>query len=259
MGRVPAAGAAAALSGAGIDAERVERFGRFLETRPALLRIWSERELEHARGLESPALGLAASFCCKEALLKALGGRFPFGSCEVLLDPRRGRQELLLEAGLLAARGVGAAEAALDCGQLEGRGELLAVVTTHPEAEAAEAAARSSLLRIVRSLPIAEVAAARDAIAAENFSPEELERIAPRPLQTVAGFLALKRALADLWAGAWPERPARPRDFRLAHLPSGAPHLASSPPLPAELTVAVSVSHTSVFAYGLAVLGSAAS
>ena len=58
----------------GIDLLDVGRFERVLERRPRLAeRLFTDAEREYAEGRARPALHLAARFCAKEAVAKALG------------------------------------------------------------------------------------------------------------------------------------------------------------------------------------------
>jgi holo-[acyl-carrier protein] synthase len=58
----------------GIDLLDVERFERALERRPRLAdRLFTDAEREYAAGRARPAMHLAARFCAKEAVAKALG------------------------------------------------------------------------------------------------------------------------------------------------------------------------------------------
>jgi holo-[acyl-carrier protein] synthase len=60
--------------GVGIDLLDVRRFERALERRPRLAeRVFTEAEREYAAGRARPAMHLAARFCAKEAVAKALG------------------------------------------------------------------------------------------------------------------------------------------------------------------------------------------
>lgn len=106
----------------------------------------------------------------------------------------------------------------------------------------------------LESVAVAEVAADRERIAAADFTAAEIAAIAGRRVQTLAGFVALKKALVALYRDAAPSLPCRPVDFVLAHRESGAPYLAFAPPLPGGAPPAVSISHTRGWAYGLAVL-----
>jgi phosphopantetheinyl transferase (holo-ACP synthase) len=99
-------------------------------------------------------------------------------------------------------------------------------------------------------MPLSEVD--RDADLARAFDPSERAALAGRPDRSVAGRLALKQALSDLWADLAPGVPADPRDFVLDTLASGAPCLRSAPagvPVP---SVRVSISHSRHLAVGLA-------
>src|SRR3954470_9191221 len=60
--------------GIGIDLLDVGRFERALERRPRLAdRLFTDAEREYAAGRGRPAMHLAARFCAKEAVAKALG------------------------------------------------------------------------------------------------------------------------------------------------------------------------------------------
>jgi holo-[acyl-carrier protein] synthase len=62
------------MSGVGIDLLDVGRFERALERRPRLAeRVFTEAEREYAAARARPAMHLAARFCAKEAVAKALG------------------------------------------------------------------------------------------------------------------------------------------------------------------------------------------
>jgi holo-[acyl-carrier protein] synthase len=64
------------VSGIGLDLLDIERLERALERRPRLAqRLFSEQELEYAARHPRPARQLAARFCAKEAVAKALGMR----------------------------------------------------------------------------------------------------------------------------------------------------------------------------------------
>ena len=62
------------MSGVGIDLLDVERLDRALRRRPRLAkRLFTDAEREYAAGRAHPAMHLAARFCAKEAVAKALG------------------------------------------------------------------------------------------------------------------------------------------------------------------------------------------
>ena len=62
------------MHGVGIDLLEIARIERALERRPRLAeRLFTSGELEYARGRARPGQHLAARFCAKEAVTKALG------------------------------------------------------------------------------------------------------------------------------------------------------------------------------------------
>jgi holo-[acyl-carrier protein] synthase len=62
------------VSGVGIDLLEIERLERALERRPRLAeRVFTDAEREYAAARARPAMHLAARFCAKEAVAKALG------------------------------------------------------------------------------------------------------------------------------------------------------------------------------------------
>src|SRR4051794_19309149 len=64
------------MPGAGIDLLEIERLERALERRPKLAeRLFTDGEREYAAARARPGQHLAARFCAKEAVAKALGLR----------------------------------------------------------------------------------------------------------------------------------------------------------------------------------------
>ena len=62
------------MPGVGLDLLDIERFERALERRPGLAqRLFTDEELGYAAARARPGLHLAARFCAKEAVAKALG------------------------------------------------------------------------------------------------------------------------------------------------------------------------------------------
>ena len=62
------------MAGVGIDLVDIGRMERALERRPRLAeRLFTESEREYAEGKAAPTRHLAARFCAKEAVVKALG------------------------------------------------------------------------------------------------------------------------------------------------------------------------------------------
>jgi holo-[acyl-carrier protein] synthase len=61
------------MGGVGIDLLEIDRLERALARRPRLAeRLFTDRELAYARSRAHPAMHLAARFCAKEAVVKAL-------------------------------------------------------------------------------------------------------------------------------------------------------------------------------------------
>ena len=115
--------------------------------------------------------------------------------------------------------------------------------------------ARSSL----ETVSIAEVERDRLRIRSQCFTPDELDGIAGKRTQTLAGFLAVKRSLVALFSSVLPAVDFSEKDFVLSHRENGAPLLVSVPqPLRDECgrtatDVRISISHTRHWAYGLSV------
>jgi phosphopantetheinyl transferase (holo-ACP synthase) len=82
------------LIGCGVDAERVDRFRPEAsgQRRPWEL-VFTGREVSHCDALDRPELGLCAAFCCKEAIIKAVGVPIDYRHCELLFRPARGPQQ----------------------------------------------------------------------------------------------------------------------------------------------------------------------
>jgi holo-[acyl-carrier protein] synthase len=74
------------MAAVGIDLLEIERLERAMERWPRLAeRVFTEAELEYAAGRARPAQHLAARFCAKEAVAKALGLRgWAFRDVEVV-------------------------------------------------------------------------------------------------------------------------------------------------------------------------------
>jgi holo-[acyl-carrier protein] synthase len=76
------------MTGVGIDLLEIERLERALERRPRLAeRLFTPGEREYAAARARPGQHLAARFCAKEAVSKALGlGGFNFREVEVVSE-----------------------------------------------------------------------------------------------------------------------------------------------------------------------------
>ena len=86
----PAAGVAAALThrSVGIDLLEIERLEQALQRRPRLAaRLFTDGERDYAASRARPGQHLAARFCAKEAVAKALGlEAWDFRDVEVISD-----------------------------------------------------------------------------------------------------------------------------------------------------------------------------
>jgi phosphopantetheinyl transferase (holo-ACP synthase) len=109
---------------------------------------------------------------------------------------------------------------------------------------------RGLVYTFLEAVSIAEVEKNRPAIALRSFTAAERAELSGRRAQTMAGFLALKRALVRLASSVYGDASLCEKDFVLAHRANGAPHCLRVPPACAG--VRVSVSHTRDWAYGLA-------
>lgn len=98
--------AAETLLGCGVDAEEIHRFTRFLDDPDRYALIFSAREHLHNRALGQPLDGYCASFCCKEAVFKALEKPFHFSECELFYTPQQVVQELCLSAEMRRSFGI---------------------------------------------------------------------------------------------------------------------------------------------------------
>jgi len=115
------------VSGVGIDLLEVERLERALERRPRLAeRLFTDAERDYAATKARPVMHLAARFCAKEAVAKALNlSAWSFRDVEVVAT---GAAPEIRLSGSAAAR---AAEL----------GAVVSVSMTHTEALAAAVAA----------------------------------------------------------------------------------------------------------------------
>jgi phosphopantetheinyl transferase (holo-ACP synthase) len=234
-------GVARAPLGIGIDAEQVARFEKFAAGAAPWRLVYSEREARHLAAQPRVAVAFCAAFCCKEAFYKAFGAPLSFPHLECLYLDGGAEPRLVLTPALAERLGGRAPQVRVDDVYLEDRGELLVEVRLVN----ATAARRESV-------EVAAVAAARERIEGEDFSPAEVAALGGRRAQSLAGALALKRALVGVWAAAGVAAPCVPGDFELGHHPSGAPRLASAPAGLAPADVFVSIAHTRRWAYGLA-------
>lgn len=119
----------------------------------------------------------------------------------------------------------------------------------------------SRKMRVIRSfleiVLLADVKRSRNVVMEEKFSIREKAHLARAPLQTVAGFLAVKKAVAAL-AASVSGVGLDEREVVLSHAKSGAPRLVSIPKklcadMPDKKNILVSISHSKTHAFGLAV------
>jgi len=236
--------------GIGLDAEQVARFEKLAAGDKPWRHVYSAREAAHLAAQPQAARAFCAAFCCKEALCKALGEAYSFPQFECLYRSGAPGQEFVLAPGLKERHGIDEVRVKIDTQFLDERGEFVVEVylTRRP---APRDGFPSSYLE---TLQVAAVEAGRGRIEEEHFSPAEVAAFGKRRAQSVAGALALKRALVRLWAAAG-ATPAAPRDFELGHHASGAPRLVAAPAGVGLENVSVSISHTRQWAYGLAAAG----
>ena len=114
--------------------------------------------------------------------------------------------------------------------------------------------AQGEVRSFLAAVAIADVKKDREAIALQSFSATELAELANRRAQTMAGFLALKRALLLCLFSLRIE--ATEKELLIGHEAGGAPCWTPSPELAQRAgarlpKLYLSVSHTREWAYGL--------
>ena len=115
------------LLACGIDLERIDRFDKWAgggDNPPDF--VFSKKETDYVRTLSDPALGLCACFCCKEAVVKALGEPFSLTRCELLPDFFKETNEIRLSPDLREKYGIGRSEARILRSGLDAR-ELVVI------------------------------------------------------------------------------------------------------------------------------------
>ncbi|WCB95572.1 Holo-[acyl-carrier-protein] synthase [Baekduia alba] len=95
------------MSGVGLDLLEIERLEAALARRPTLAeRLFTEAEREYAAARSRPGQHLAARFCAKEAVAKALAlEAWSWQDIEVVSTPEGGPPRVVLH-GALAGRGI---------------------------------------------------------------------------------------------------------------------------------------------------------
>lgn len=107
------------------------------------------------------------------------------------------------------------------------------------------------------TLPLAPFRGKKEELFNNYFTQAEVDHLQERALQTVVGFVALKKALIQLIQSASPEVLLHEKDIRLSHSTDGAPRIAEINGLLDRTKlppIHLSLSHTREYAYGLAVM-----
>ncbi len=232
------------LQGIGVDAEQVARFEKIAAAASSWRHVYSAREVAHLTAQPHAAQAFCIAFCCKEAFCKALGSTYSFPEFECLYLPGASEQTYGLAPHFKERYGLHEARVRIHEHYLGERGEF--VVEVH--------LIRSAVSHL-ETLQVATVEAERRRIEGEHFSAREIADLGGRRVQSVAGFLALKRALARLWAAEGGVASVEPRDFELGHHASGAPRIVAAPEGVALSDAFVSITHTRQWAYALAAVG----
>jgi holo-[acyl-carrier protein] synthase len=96
--------AGATVPGVGLDLLEIGRLERALARRPRLSqRLFTEGERAYAAARARPGQHLAARFCAKEAVAKALGlERWEWREVEVVSPPHGGAPQVVLHGGMAA-------------------------------------------------------------------------------------------------------------------------------------------------------------
>ncbi len=89
------------LIACGIDAERVDRFDKYVANDEyPMTFVFSEKESIHFDKLANPATGFCAAFCSKEAFFKAVSRHYNFPECELFLTGNDVWQKIKLSSNL---------------------------------------------------------------------------------------------------------------------------------------------------------------
>jgi len=142
---------------------------------------------------------------------------------------------------------------------VSGRRHLDADAASRAAPQAERPARRWHSRAALATVAIADVASERLKLEAEHFSPAERAALAGRHVQSLAGRLALKRALCDLLGPECVGTRLAPCDFVILETAGGAPALGAVPGALSSAAAGplgrlfVSISHTKARAVGLAV------
>ena len=113
------------------------------------------------------------------------------------------------------------------------------------------------ILSQLYTLPLASFRGKKKDLFNNYFTQAEIDHLKERALQTVLGFVALKKALIQLIQSAYPGVSLHEKDIRLGHSPEGAPLVVEIKGLWDRTKlppVHLSISHTRDHVYGLAVM-----
>ena len=111
---------------------------------------------------------------------------------------------------------------------------------------------------VIEKISRSEFRRNKNELLAAHFSSFEIEELASRPEQTVAGFLAVKRALALLCESLNTDNSFSEKSFVLSHKKTGAPCIVTFPDFSAKgekytkRDIHISVTHNRSNVYGLA-------
>lgn len=94
------------LVGCGIDTERPDRFRKVAAGEAEWPMLFSPEESALLRAQPDPALAFCASFCCKEALLKAVESTYSYTEARLLYRPGAEVQQPELSPGLMQRFGL---------------------------------------------------------------------------------------------------------------------------------------------------------
>jgi phosphopantetheinyl transferase (holo-ACP synthase) len=117
------------LLGCGIDSEKISRFSSAAhdDGHPFPF-VFSQAEISHCRGLDNPAQGLCASFCCKEAMRKAIFFPYDYTDCEAFFEEHDLTISVHSAEALLAEFGIEEIKAEMRYNPLDAN-ELMVVVS----------------------------------------------------------------------------------------------------------------------------------
>lgn len=113
------------------------------------------------------------------------------------------------------------------------------------------------VLMVVETIQLGEFSRLRERIISDCFGDIEQKELACAPLQTIAGFTAVKRALVILVKKSIADCQFNEKEFCLTHDAFGAPLISAFPdklPQQYKSVLKISISHTTEIACGLATL-----